>query len=67
MGIQARRHLRGVAAQDTRICMEATGPYSEASATHCLMRAGVVSVVNPAGVKGCAQGEMLRGGAGVQI
>lgn len=46
--------------RDVRVCMEATGPYGEAPAT-ALSDAGiVVSVVNPARIKGFAQSELLR-------
>ncbi len=40
--------------------MEATGPYSEACATALADAGWIVSVVNPARVKGFAQGELLR-------
>jgi transposase len=51
---------RGAAPSITRVCMEATGSYSEASATALVDAGWVVAVVNPARVKGFAQGEMLR-------
>ncbi|MCW7542079.1 IS110 family transposase [Aquabacterium sp. A7-Y] len=51
---------RGVAAHQSRVCMEATGPYSEACATALADAGWVVAVVNPARVKGFAQGEMQR-------
>lgn len=41
-------------------CMEATGPYGEALAIALSDAAWHVSVVNPARVKGFAQGELLR-------
>jgi transposase len=51
---------RGVDRDALHVCMEATGPYSEACATH-LCDAGLrVSVVNPARVKGFAQSELSR-------
>lgn len=51
---------RGASAAHTRICMEATGPYSEACATALSDASWVVAVVNPARVKGFAQGRLLR-------
>ena len=43
-----------------RVCMEATGPYSEAPAI-ALSDAGLrVSIVNPARIKGFAQSELVR-------
>jgi transposase len=51
---------RGVTPLAGRICMEATGPYSETSATALVDAGWVVAVVNPARVKGFAQGELLR-------
>ena len=51
---------RGASPLQSRICMEATGPYSEASATALVDAGWTVSVVNPARVKGFAQGEMQR-------
>jgi transposase len=51
---------RGASPLQSRICMEATGPYSDASATALVDAGWVVSVVNPARVKGFAQGEMQR-------
>lgn len=51
---------RSVQRQSVHVCMEATGPYSEACATY-LSDAGLrVSVVNPARVKGFAQSELSR-------
>ena len=44
----------------TRVCMEATGPYSEAVSTTLSDAAWYVSVVNPSRVKGFAQSEMAR-------
>lgn len=41
-------------------CMESTGPYAEALATHIADRGHKVSIVNPARVKGFARGELLR-------
>lgn len=51
---------RGACAADTRVCMEATGPYSEACATGLSDAGWVVAVVNPARVKGFAQSQLLR-------
>ena len=51
---------RAVSAGQCHICMEATGPYSEASATALSDAGWRVSVVNPARVKGFAQGELQR-------
>jgi transposase len=42
------------------ICMEATGPYSEALAVWLSDEGWLVSVVNPARVKGFAQSELTR-------
>lgn len=45
---------------EVRVCMEATGPYGEAPAMALSDAGFVVSVVNPARVKGFAQGELAR-------
>lgn len=45
---------------DLHACMEATGPYADAVATHLFDRGHKVSVVNPARIKGFARGELLR-------
>lgn len=51
---------RGCVMRHTQLCMEATAPYGEAPAM-ALSDAGCrVSVVNPARVKGFAQGELMR-------
>ena len=51
---------RGGDTRQIHVCLEATGPYGEASAT-ALVDAGLtVSVVNPARVKGFAQSELVR-------
>lgn len=42
------------------ICLEATGPYSEAVAIALVEAGWPVSVVNPARIKGFAQGELAR-------
>ena len=51
---------RGATLTDTHICMEATGPYSEVVATALVEAGWRVSVVNPARIKGFAQGELAR-------
>lgn len=51
---------RGCSLDQTRVCMEATGCYSETVATALADAGWKVSVVNPARVKGFAQGELLR-------
>lgn len=43
-----------------RVCMEATGPYGEAPAMALADAGFVVSVVNPARIKGFAQSELVR-------
>lgn len=57
---QLARWLRNRTVTQVHACLEATGAYSEALA-HALHEAGhVVSVVNPARVKGFAQSELAR-------
>lgn len=51
---------RGTPQEHTHICMEATGPYSEAVAIVLVEAGWRVSVVNPARIKGFAQGELAR-------
>jgi transposase len=51
---------RGATQQATHICMEATGPYSEATAIALVEAGWRVGMVNPARVKGFAQGELAR-------
>lgn len=46
---------RGAEQQRTHICMEATGPYSEAVAIALVESGWRISVVNPARIKGFAQ------------
>src|SRR5438552_15176103 len=41
-------------------CMEATGAYAEAVATHLVERGNLVSNVNPARIKGYAQSQLSR-------
>jgi transposase len=47
-------------ADNSVICLEATGPYSEAVALALSEAGWPVSVVNPARIKGFAQGELAR-------
>lgn len=51
---------RGAEQPRSHICMEATGPYSEAVAIALVESGWRVSVVNPARIKGFAQGELAR-------
>jgi transposase len=51
---------RGAEQEHTHICMEATGPYNESLATNLVHAHWRVSVVNPARVKGFAQGALAR-------
>ena len=51
---------RGFVPATTHVCMEATGPYSESLATALVAGGWKVSVVNPARIKGFAQGELAR-------
>lgn len=51
---------RGAEPHATHICMEATGPYSEAVAIALVEAGWRVSVVNPARIKGFAQSELAR-------
>jgi transposase len=51
---------RGAIKEHTHICLEATGPYSEAVAIALVEAGWWVSVVNPARIKGFAQGELAR-------
>lgn len=51
---------RGATASHTHLCMEATGPYSEAVALALVEAGWRVSIVNPAHIKGFAQGELAR-------
>ena len=51
---------RGFVAACTHVCMEATGPYSEGLASALVVGGWKVSVVNPARIKGFAQGELAR-------
>ena len=46
--------------ESTHVCLEATGPYSEALALALVDAGWKVSVVNPARIKGYAQGELSR-------
>lgn len=51
---------RGFVPATTHVCLEATGPYSEVLATTLVTGGWKVSVVNPARLKGFAQGELAR-------
>ena len=51
---------RGFVPATTHVCLEATGPYSEVLATTLVAGGWRVSVVNPARLKGFAQGELAR-------
>ena len=51
---------RGCTVEATHVCVEATGPYSEALALALVDTGWRVSVVNPARIKGFAQGELAR-------
>lgn len=50
--LRQRLSQRGVSPSQGGVCMEATGPYSEASAAALADAGWVVAVVNPARVKG---------------
>lgn len=51
---------RGFVPTNTHVCLEATGPYSEVLASALVAGGWKVSVVNPARIKGFAQGELAR-------
>ncbi len=51
---------RGFVPANTHVCMEATGPYSESLGIALVSGGWKVSVVNPARIKGFAQGELAR-------
>ena len=51
---------RGAGPADCHVCMEATGPYSEAPATALADGGWPVSVVNPVRVKGFSQSQLQR-------
>ena len=51
---------RGFVPGQTHVCLEATGPYSETLASALVAGGWKVSVVNPARIKGFAQGELAR-------
>lgn len=51
---------QGASMANTHLCMEATGPYSETAATALAEAGWLLSVVNPARVKGYAQSELMR-------
>lgn len=58
--LQAWLLERGFVAARTQVCLEATGPYSESLAVALVESGFKVSVVNPARIKGYAQGELSR-------
>lgn len=51
---------KGFVPASTHVCLEATGPYSEALAIFLVESGWRVSVVNPARIKGFAQSELAR-------
>lgn len=51
---------QGAKTDVSHVCMEATGPYSEAVALALSDAGWTISVVNPARIKGFAQGELAR-------
>jgi transposase len=51
---------RSVVASSTHLCMKATGPYSEQVALALVDFGWIVSVVNPARIKGFAMSELSR-------
>jgi transposase len=53
-------HERSALPGHTHLCLEATGPYSEAVAIALADASWRVSVVNPARIKGFAQSELVR-------
>lgn len=52
--------VHGVELGTLHVCLEATGPYGEACATALADAGCVVSVVNPARIKGFGQSELIR-------
>ena len=51
---------RGIVHEQARLCLEATGPYSEQAALALVELGWTISVVNPARIKGFAQSELAR-------
>jgi transposase len=51
---------RSAVCDSTHLCMEATGPYSEQAALALVSYGWIVSVVNPARIKGFALSELAR-------
>ena len=51
---------KGATPQSSHICLEATGPYSESVALALIEAGWITAVVNPARIKGFAQGELAR-------
>ena len=60
LALTAWLHDRAGAPGGVHVCMEATGPYGEAVATTLVDAGFMVSVVNPARIKGFAQSELSR-------
>lgn len=52
--------LKGKGVQTLHVCMEATGNYGEALATHIFDLGYKVSIINPAQIKGFGQSELSR-------
>ena len=52
--------LKRQGVERVRVCMEATGTYGDELATYMHDAGHTVSIVNPARIKGFAQGELLR-------
>ena len=52
--------LKRQGVERVRVCMEATGTYGDEIATYMHDAGHTVSIVNPARIKGFAQGELLR-------
>ncbi len=51
---------QGVSPAGLKVCMESTGPYSEPAALALIDMGMLVSIVNPARVKGFAQSQLVR-------
>lgn len=51
---------RNISYTNTHLCLEATGPYSEQVALALVSNGWLISVVNPARVKGFAQSDLVR-------
>ena len=57
---QLHQWLEAYDALKAYVCLEATGVYGEALSEHLYDSSFIVSVVNPARVKGFSQSELLR-------